>query len=187
MGQVHGALAALPYLRQELEEAGVPISVTEIMPSSMNTPLFETAPSREGVQSKGQPPLYEPEVTVKAVVHAAEQPVRTLIIGGGDRLLIAMKALAPRFADWYLRRTAFAGQRTDIPKSGNAPGNHYQLVAGTVRAHGRNGGPASARSTYTTLETNPRVQSLLAGAGLLALRAATRRRRLPDGEGKTRC
>lgn len=158
----------------------MPISITEIQPSSANTPLFETAHTRAGVQPKGQPPLYEPEVTVMAILHAAEHPVRTLVTGGGGRLLIAMKALAPRFADWYLRRMAFSGQRTTIPKGTDAPSNLYEPIPGTARIHGEGGGPASKYSVYTRVATSrylrPVLKTALAGAGLLALRSLARRR-----------
>lgn len=162
-----------------MDEARVPISITEIQPSSANTPLFETAHTRAGVQPKGQPPLYEPEVTVMAILHAAEHPVRTLVAGGGGRLLIAMKALAPRFADWYLRRMAFSGQCTTIPKSTEAPSNLYEPVPGTSRIHGDGGGPASRYSVYTKVATShylrPALNTVLAGAALLALRSVLRK------------
>jgi len=171
----HGVHGFLTSLRQELQEARIPVSVTEIMPSSTNTPLFEAARTREGVQAKGQPPLYEPEVTVRAILYAAEHPVRTLVTGGGGRFLIAMKALAPRVADWYLRRMAFAGQRTETLKDSSAPSNLYEPLSGTARIRGRGGGSAYSHSIYTTLATSryvrPALNLALAGAGLLALRA----------------
>ena len=44
-------------LRMELEESGIPISVTLIKPSSMNTPLFEKARSYMGVEPQPVPPV----------------------------------------------------------------------------------------------------------------------------------
>lgn len=171
----HGVHGFLTSLRQELDRNAVPVSVTEILPSSMNTPMFETARSKVGVQSKGLPPLYEPEVTVKGILYAAEHPVRTLVTGGGGRLLIAMKALAPRVADWYLRRTAFSGQRTNIPKSAAGPTNLYEPLKGTARVHGKGGGPARGHSIYTTLVTSPSWRAALTvslvGLGVVALDA----------------
>src|SRR5699024_7675803 len=129
----HGVHGFLTSLRQELQEARIPVSVTEIMPSSTNTPLFEAARTREGVQAKGQPPLYEPEVTVIGILYAEEHRARTIAAGGGGRFLIAMKALAPRAADWYLRRMALAGQRTETLKVSCAPRTLYEPLSVTAR------------------------------------------------------
>src|SRR5690606_26156298 len=108
MGQVHGAKAALPYLRREgrgalihvssieairalpyqgayaaskhgvkgfieslrmeLKHEGLPISVTNVMPASINTPLFDHARTKIGTKPKGLPPIYQPEVVVEAIV-----------------------------------------------------------------------------------------------------------------------
>lgn len=98
MGQVHGAMAALPHLKREgrgalihissveakrsfplqsayaaskhaidgflealrveLMHENLPISVTNVMPASINTPLFSKARTKLGVLPMGAPPIY---------------------------------------------------------------------------------------------------------------------------------
>ena len=49
-------------LRMELEEEGVPISVTLVKPASIDTPFFEKAKTYLGVEPQPVPPVYAPEV-----------------------------------------------------------------------------------------------------------------------------
>src|SRR5918995_773726 len=84
LGQVHGVKAALPHLRaagggtiinvgSALSERAVPLEA-----ASMNTPLFDHARSKVGVRPVPIPPIYEPRVTAKAILHAAEHPVAVI-------------------------------------------------------------------------------------------------------------
>lgn len=182
----HGVHGFLESLRLELRHEGLPISVTEIIPSTMNTPLFDKARTRLGVKPKGQPPVYEPEVTVATILYAAEHPVRAMVAGGGGRLLTAMRTATPRLALWFLGTVPFSGQRTNEPRSVTAPDNLFEPVAGLAQVRGNYGGPTRRTSVYTTLTTSrwfrPVLTGALLGAGLLALNSArggARRRDAP--------
>ena len=84
-------------LRMELEHDRIPIAVTLVKPSAINTPYPEHARSylEDGVPAL-PPPLYAPEVVAEAILRCAERPVRDIIVGGAGRVQVAMGRLAPR-------------------------------------------------------------------------------------------
>jgi NAD(P)-dependent dehydrogenase (short-subunit alcohol dehydrogenase family) len=125
MGQVHGAMAALPHLKQEgrgalihissvegvralplqspysaakhgvegflealrveLQHEKLPISVTSIKPSVINTPYYNKVRTKLGVKPTGIPPYYQPSIVVDAILYTAEHPTRDFIAGDVGR------------------------------------------------------------------------------------------------------
>lgn len=151
----HGMVGFLDALRMELQHEGIPISVTNVKPSGINTPLYDKALTRLGVKPRPVPPLYEPETAARAIVHAAESPVRDIAIGGAGKVLALSQRLSPKLADSVLMQIAFEGQRTDQPKSSDAPHNLYQHLDGFDRVRGNFSEEAKEVSLYTRLVTNP--------------------------------
>lgn len=110
-------------LRMELEHDRIPIAVTLVKPSAINTPYPEHARSylKDGVPAL-PPPLYAPEVVADAILRCAERPVRDIIVGGAGRLQVAMGHMAPRLTDRFMERAMFAPQKTrdrEQPREGN--------------------------------------------------------------------
>src|SRR5688572_571621 len=103
-------------LRMELEAEGAPIAVTLVKPSSIDTPFFEKARTRFDVEPQPVPPVYAPEIVADAILRCAVHPTRDVMVGGSGRLLAAANLL-PRVGDWYMERTLFDAQQTDIPVS----------------------------------------------------------------------
>ena len=176
MGQVHGAMAALPYLkgegrgalihvssiearrslplqsayaaakhgidgflealRVELMHEKLSISVTNVMPASINTPLFNKARTKLGVKPVGVPPLYQPSLVAKAIVEAAENPKRDVVVGDAGKVILFAQRISPGLVDAYMRATAFNGQRTNEPKSENAPDNLFDPIPGYDKIEG---------------------------------------------------
>lgn len=203
LGQVHGAMAALPYLRQvgrgalihissveskralpyhsayaaskhgiagfvdalrlELMHEGVPISVTNIMPATINTPFFNKAKTKLGVEPKGQPPVYEPEQVAEAILYAAENPVRDLIVGGAGKLMVWGQAFAPSLMDSYMLATAFQGQRTNTPKSENAPNNLFVPIDEYNQVKGYQKQPSLPSRLYHQLQASSGLTTAVAG------------------------
>lgn len=126
----HGVAGFLDALRLELIKDGAPISVTNIMPSSINTPLFNKALTRLGVKPRGIPPMYQPDLVAEAILHAAEHPSRDLVVGGAGMALLLLQRLSPRLVDSLLVRIGFRGQRTREPKPADAPNNLFQPLPG---------------------------------------------------------
>jgi len=110
-----GVVGLMDALRVELEHAQAGIGVTTILPSSINTPLFDNAGSRLGVRPAPIPPVYRPEAVADAIAYAAEHPVRDIVVGGGGKALTLSQRLAPRATDRVLlfRGQGFARQRSN--------------------------------------------------------------------------
>ena len=163
----HALKAFTDALRMELEEEGVPISVTLVKPASVDTPFFAKAKTYLGVEPQPVPPVYAPEVVSEVILHAAQHPLRELIAGGSGAKLSAAR-FAPRLADLYMERWTFDSQRTEIPTNGRADNLHHP-VADDGGERGRNwAGHTRRSSVYTTAALHPArtvgIAGLLAGA-----------------------
>ena len=86
-------------LRVELESQGVPVVVTLIMPAAIHTPIEEHSKNVMEERSKLVQPLYDVEVAARAIVQAAEQPRRQVVIGGLGHVATLGERFAPRAMD----------------------------------------------------------------------------------------
>lgn len=176
----HGVDGFLEALRVELRHEGLPIAVTQILPASIDTPLFDQARTKLGVKPKGVPPVYRPGLVADAILAAAEHPRRDLIVGDAGVALALIQRLSPRLLDALVVRGGFASQRTDEPKAADAPSNLDAPLPGYDRVAGDLGDRALGLSATTWLATRPagrlgaRVGTAL-GAALLAARALRQR------------
>jgi NAD(P)-dependent dehydrogenase (short-subunit alcohol dehydrogenase family) len=150
----HGVDAFLEAWRTELEHDGVPISVTEIMPGTINTPLFDNARTKIGVKPTAPPPAYPPSAVADAVLYAAQQPVRRLVVGGAARAIITTQSLAPRLLDVVLRRFGYTLHDTGEPKAENAADNLDAPLPGRNQVEGTIGRFALRSSFYTWLSVH---------------------------------
>jgi short-subunit dehydrogenase len=172
----HAIKAFTDTLRMELEEEGAPISVTLIKPSSTDTPFFDKARTHLGVEPQPVPPVYAPDVVAKAILTAAEHPIRDVIVGGTGRIL-SLSAMTPRLTDAYMERMLFDSQKTDKPVFGR-PDNLFAPVAHDGGERGRNWHGRSMRhSAYTAAALHPKTTAaaLLSAAAAFAVAAYTRR------------
>ncbi|WP_341529651.1 SDR family oxidoreductase [Nostoc sp. UHCC 0302] len=165
MGQVHGAMAALPYLKQEgrgalihissmegrrslplqspyssakhglegfldalrveLQYQKWPISVTSILPATINTPFYNKVGTKLGVKPTGIPPYYQPSIVADAILYAAEHPTRDYVVGDAGKVLDLLQRISPPLADALLQAIAIPGQYTSEPKSEDGPNNVF--------------------------------------------------------------
>jgi NAD(P)-dependent dehydrogenase (short-subunit alcohol dehydrogenase family) len=91
----HGIKGFTDTLRMELEHERSGVNVTLLMPSSINTPLFDHARSKLGVEPMPIPPVYEPRVVAEAILFAAEHPRRDIVVGGAGKMLDVMERISP--------------------------------------------------------------------------------------------
>jgi NAD(P)-dependent dehydrogenase (short-subunit alcohol dehydrogenase family) len=193
----HGIDGFVEALRVELQRDGVPVSVTQIMPGTINTPLFDNARTKMGVKPVAPPPAYPPRIVADAIVHAAQHPVRDLVVGGSAKTLITAQKFAPRLVDAALRTVGYELHDTGEAKPADAPDNLDAPLTGNTGAEGTVGGVALRHSPYTwwamhrPLGAPGRV--LRAGAGLLVpkaarstVTAAVRRASRPTAAGRRR-
>jgi NAD(P)-dependent dehydrogenase (short-subunit alcohol dehydrogenase family) len=171
----HGIDGFLEALRVELKHEGWPVSVTQVMPGTINTPFFDKGRSKLGVKPVGIPPIYEPDTVANIIVYAAENPTRDLVSGGAAQAMILNQRLSPRMLDAILAtRAGFSPQMTDEPRSEDDPDNLYAPIRGHDTA--RNGFRALSRSLYNWLEMHPVVRRGAAVGTALGLLGALRRR-----------
>jgi NAD(P)-dependent dehydrogenase (short-subunit alcohol dehydrogenase family) len=167
----HALKAFTDTLRMELEQQGVPISVTLVKPASIDTPFFEKAKTYLGVEPQPVPPVYAPEVVAGVILQAAQQPIRELIAGGSGAKLSAAR-FAPRLADLYMERWTFDSQRTNTPVNGR-PDNLYEPVAEDGGERGRNWSGHTRRSSiYTSAFLHPRATAVTLVALIAGLAVA---------------
>jgi len=161
-------------LRMELEHDEVPIAVTLVMPSAINTPYPEHARNYldKGVPAL-PPPIYAPEVVARAILHCAERPVRDVVVGGSGRLQIALGKNLPRLADKYMERSLFEQQKTydrDHVDEGS-----LERPQADGRAWGLHKGHVMRSSAYTTATLSPMLKTMAFAAAGLTLAAGVKR------------
>ena len=166
----HALKAFTDSFRLELEDEGVPISVTLVKPASVDTPFFDKARTYLNAEPQPVPPVYAPEVVAEVILTAAERPLRELVVGGaGARSSLAR--LAPRLAG----RWAFDSQ-VGRPSAGNRPDNLHTPVAFDGGERGRNWrGHTRESSVYTKAALHPGRALAFIAAGALAAGFAMRR------------
>ena len=167
----HGVKGFTEAVRMELENEDSGISVTLIMPSSINTPLFSQARSRLGVRPAPVPPVYEPRVVAEAIVFAAEHPRREIVVGGWGKLLVLGQRISATLLDRYMLQGGrmYRQQQTDRPDDGRS--NLFQPLPGSGSVTGEFGEGSMSTSIYTRhLELHPnRKRALAALAALTGL------------------
>lgn len=170
-------------LRTELLHDGSGIQVTMVQLPAVNTPQFRWVRSKLPHKAQPVPPIYQPEVAARAVLHAIDHPGRReWWVGGSTVGTLLGNAVAPGLLDRYLARTGFADQQVDEPEDQDRPDNLFAPLDGTggrdFGAHGTFDDRAKESSVQQWL--SHRAVPLAAGAGVLlvgGLAAAVGRRR----------
>ncbi len=155
-------------LRMELEKEGVPVSVTLIKPSAINTPYPEHAANHMDREPALPTPAYAPEVVARAILRAAERPQRDVTVGAKDGAMALLGAIAPRLTD-KLMEAAFFGQQKGAPVAGPSEGALHEPAVGDVRVHGSTDGHVFQSSVWTQVQQRPLAALGVALAAGLAL------------------
>jgi len=91
----HAVVAFIQSLRIELAADNVPVSVTLIKPSGMATPIAEHAANHQAGAPTIPPPVYDPMLVARAILDAAQRPVREITVGGIGRLQVLFASHFP--------------------------------------------------------------------------------------------
>lgn len=186
-GAKHAINGFTSSLRTELLHRGSNVHITIAQLPAVNTPQFSWVRSRLPRHPQPVPPIYQPEVAARGVLHAADHPRRKqYYIGATTAATIWANRLAPALLDRYLARTGTGSQQTDQqPPSGES--NLFEPVdqpKGTDHgAHGVFNDAAHSRSSEATLSRHPAAISALA-AGIAATAAVLLKRRAHNSSGK---
>ena len=132
----HGVEGFLESLRVELQHEKIPISVTSVKPAVINTPFYNNGRTKLGVKPTGIPPYYQPSLVADAILYVAEHPTRDFIVGDVGRVLDVLQRLSPELVDSLLVLLGFEFQRTNEPKSEDAPDNLYEPIPANDKVEG---------------------------------------------------
>lgn len=90
----HGLLGFAKSLRQELRPRGIRVSV--IMPTTIDTPIYQHAANYTGHEMRPLPPYVDVRRVARAITRVARHPRRSKIVGVTQRFaIIAGKLLGP--------------------------------------------------------------------------------------------
>src|SRR5437868_787735 len=152
-------------VEQEKERSGVDICV--ILPGAINTPQFDRARQKMGLQPQPVPPIYQPEPFAEPVVRCCERPIRELPLGWGSQKALWGQKISPRAADLVLFRTGWKSQHTQELKPQDSPDNLFEPMPGDPGAHGRFDETSRESTAWTWLRLHRGL--LGAGAGLATM------------------
>ncbi|GAB1326025.1 SDR family oxidoreductase [Streptomyces sennicomposti] len=181
-GAKHAINGFTSSLRTELLHRGSNVHVTVAQMPAVNTPQFSWVTTRLPKHPQPVPPIYQPEVAARGVVHAADHPRRKqYYIGATTLATVWANRLAPALLDRYLARTGFDSQQTDLrPPTGES--NLFEPVDEGPRgsdhgAHGIFDASSHSRSFQAALARHPAALAAgLALGGAAATAAALTRR-----------
>src|SRR3546814_151805 len=111
-------------LRLELMHDKAPVSVTLTKPSGIHTPFGDHAENYMDAASRVPPPVYAPEIVADAILHAAENPTRSVLVGGAGRAMTLFARLAPRLSDRLYAFAFFKTARDPKRQKRNSEGLH---------------------------------------------------------------
>ncbi|WP_242884697.1 SDR family oxidoreductase [Actinomadura litoris] len=155
-GAKHAIEGFTESLRAELLHDRSAVKVTMVQLPALNTPQFDWVRSRLPRRPQPVPPIYQPEVAARAVVHAADNPRRReRWVGGSTIATLLAEKVVPGLLDRYLGRTGYRSQQTGDRRPEVDPGNLWE-PCDDDRDHGAHGAfddSAKPRSLLLTLQT----------------------------------
>ena len=174
-GAKHAVQGFLESLRAELLHDGSNVRVTMVQLPAMNTPQFAWSRAKLPRTPQPVPPIFQPEVAAEAILWAAGNPQRQLMVGWPTVKGIVGNAIVPGLADRYLARTGVEAQQTDEPLDPDRPDNLFEPVPGRQGAHGPFDEQARERSFQLFARLHPGLVGGLAALSALAVAARVRR------------
>lgn len=106
-------------IQSEITDENIKISI--VMPTSVDTPLFAQARTKEGVQPQPYPPVYPPSEVASAIEKMAENPRSRIFAGPAGWFFAAGNAFVPGALNRFLRATKslVLSDRRPIDAKGN--------------------------------------------------------------------
>ena len=145
-------------MRVELQHEKIPISVTSIKPAVIDTPFWDNARTKLGVKPSGISPYYSPSLVADAILYTAEHPTRDFLVGDAARALDFLQRFSPELVDSLLLLIGFPLQRSNVPKSEDAPNNLYEPVPEHDTIEGSLSDALEIPSISDWLDKNPAIK-----------------------------
>jgi NAD(P)-dependent dehydrogenase (short-subunit alcohol dehydrogenase family) len=146
----HAIVGFTDSLRCELYHDKSKVKAIVVHMPAMNTPQFTWVKSRLPNLPQPVPPIYEPEVGARVIVHAAfrSSPRREYWVGGSTVKAIVGQKFIPGLLDIYLGKTGYKAQQRREADSPDRPDNVWHPVSTTLGTHG----PFDSKSRPFSLE-----------------------------------
>lgn len=149
----HAVKAITEALRSELRDLNIPIEVTLIRPTAIDTPFAEHAKNN---LNEGEPslpsPLYSPDVCAEAILKNAENPQRDVYVGGPAKLSAIIDTFFPHVKDMVAEtRMKELKKGTSTSHKEENEGLHH--ASQEESEHGANEGMKFNNSIYTDITT----------------------------------
>jgi NADP-dependent 3-hydroxy acid dehydrogenase YdfG len=133
-GAKHAVNGFTESVRTELMHEHSNVKVTVVQMPAVNTPQFSWVRSRMRNHPQPVPPIYQPEVAARGVVHALDHPQRKQYwVGASTVGTIVAQRLVPGVLDRYLAHSAYGSQQTDQPVNPDRPANLWEAARRTRR------------------------------------------------------
>lgn len=170
----HAVAGFTEALRVEIDAQRLPVSVTLIKPSAIDTPYKEHAKNYLDEAPKNPPPVYDPRVVAQAILYACEHDRRDIVIGAAGKLINVASSLAPRTADRVMAKVMPYLQRS---RDRAGPRGRNALYRPMDDLEETSDYPVTLRSSlYTQASLHP-VAAFVALAGAAALASSLLRAR----------
>jgi short-subunit dehydrogenase len=172
----HAVRGYIESLRIELGADALPISVTLVKPSGIDTPIAQHAANHGEGEAMIPPPAYAPEVVAEAILAAAVRPRREITVGGAGRAEVLFGVHFPALFDRLAPGLVPLLFDTSRPKT-----PAVNLFAPAAEGRERSGIQLPRRtSLYTAAQLHPGAAAAIGIAaaaglvGLLSLRGSAR-------------
>ena len=135
----HGILGFSCALRQELmtdQYKHMDIEVMDLLPASMDTPFTRHAKSMTGQLPKPMPPIYDPELTVDAILKYAQSPKPMAVVGNSGKLMVMGMRFAPLLTERFMSWIGVPSQQTKEPKPVEGDDNLYTTSKRDMEIYG---------------------------------------------------
>src|SRR5690606_36350624 len=112
-GAKHAIRGMFDSVRSELLHAKSNVRISMVHLPAVNTPQFRWVLSKLPRKAQPVPPIFQPELMADAIMWAAYNEKREMVVGFPSLKAIVGNKLAPAFADWYLSQTGYESQMID--------------------------------------------------------------------------
>ena len=160
-------------LRTELLHDGSRVHVTMVHLPALNTPQFDWSRSRMPRQPQPVPPIFQPEVAADAIIWAADQRRREVLVGWPTWEATVGNTFLPGVVDRYLARGGYDSQQTAEPVAPDRTDNLFTPVHRDAGAHGRFDARARRSSVMLWMLMHRRALASVAALGVTLAWAAT--------------
>jgi NAD(P)-dependent dehydrogenase (short-subunit alcohol dehydrogenase family) len=171
-GAKHAIRGFTDSIRSELLHDRSKVKITMVQLPAVNTPQFDWARTKMPKEPQPVPPIFQPEVTARAIFYAAHHPRREIFVGLPTVITIWGNKFFPRIGDWYLGKTGYGSQQHDGAPASDRPDYLFRPVEKDYGAHGDFDSRAHSHSPALWISMHRAWSAAIAALSGLALAAA---------------